>query len=253
MKRIAVTIAPVAAATSVPRRMVSRRLSRSIAGSRSTFVTSSPAMYFCTACACASACSLGIQSLQGDEYKPGCLNKRSLHAGYVRMGGRRADGRIHRRIALSECGVHRPELDVTTSATNASAQGISVLRNKQEGCHQSSAVPAPVRSVCDRHAGVPAADPRHDLHSVASQMTPARSAAFEVSLTVPPGTAGHAPKLALTYSSQGGGGLAAAGLSLNGLSAIARCGRTSAREDVNPVRTTMRTTGIASTVNASSS
>lgn len=68
---------------------------------------------------------------------------------------------------------------------------------------------------------------------VSFQVSQMGAATFEIGIAVPPGTAGVAPKLSLTYSSQGSGGLAGAGLSLNGLSAIARCGRTLSQDGIN--------------------
>jgi RHS repeat-associated protein len=55
-------------------------------------------------------------------------------------------------------------------------------------------------------------------------------ATIRIPLTVPPGTAGLEPKLALSYSSAGGNGLLGVGMSLEGLSTISRCPRTQAQD-----------------------
>ena len=52
------------------------------------------------------------------------------------------------------------------------------------------------------------------------------SATYSIPITISPGTGGVEPKLALTYSSQGGGGLVGQGWSLQGLSVISRSTQT---------------------------
>lgn len=68
--------------------------------------------------------------------------------------------------------------------------------------------------------------------SGAFQVTPSGSAAFSIPITVPPGTAGVQPDLALTYDSQSGNGPVGAGWGISGLSGITRCPRTVAQDGV---------------------
>src|SRR5580658_4596343 len=64
-------------------------------------------------------------------------------------------------------------------------------------------------------------------------VTATGAAAYNVPIAVPPGTAGVAPALSLTYSSQRGEGILGVGWSLSGLSAVAHCPRTVAQDGVH--------------------
>jgi hypothetical protein len=58
------------------------------------------------------------------------------------------------------------------------------------------------------------------------------AAEYRVALGVPPGIAGMAPKLALSYSSQAGNGPFGVGWNLEGLSAVGRCPQTLAQDNM---------------------
>jgi hypothetical protein len=62
------------------------------------------------------------------------------------------------------------------------------------------------------------------------RVTEGGAAEYRVPVRVPPGIAGMEPRLALTYSSYAGNGLAGMGWTLEGLSAITRCPRTLAQD-----------------------
>ncbi|MBW8184280.1 toxin TcdB middle/N-terminal domain-containing protein [Shewanella nanhaiensis] len=55
------------------------------------------------------------------------------------------------------------------------------------------------------------------------KVTESGAATYNIPLTLPPGTAGVAPQVALSYSSQGGEGILGMGWNISGLSAISRC------------------------------
>jgi hypothetical protein len=64
----------------------------------------------------------------------------------------------------------------------------------------------------------------------APSVSAAGTAAYEIPLTLPPGTNGLTPRLSLRYSHTQGGGLFGVGWSLTGLSAIVRCNKTYAQD-----------------------
>ena len=59
------------------------------------------------------------------------------------------------------------------------------------------------------------------------------TATYSIPLVVPPGTAGVAPNLSLSYSGKAGNGIYGLGWSLDGLSSIHRCGKTIAQDGIN--------------------
>jgi hypothetical protein len=64
----------------------------------------------------------------------------------------------------------------------------------------------------------------------APSVSPTGTAAYEIPLTLPPGTNGLTPRLSLRYAHTQGGGLFGVGWSLTGLSAIVRCNKTYAQD-----------------------
>lgn len=67
----------------------------------------------------------------------------------------------------------------------------------------------------------------YDVGSLAGQLSVEQgTASYRLPISVPPGVAGVTPELALSYSSLNGGGVMGPGWALDGLSTIARCGRT---------------------------
>jgi hypothetical protein len=59
------------------------------------------------------------------------------------------------------------------------------------------------------------------------------AAAYSIPISVPPGTAGMTPALALAFSSQGSNGIVGMGWSLSGLPSISRCPRTFTQDGVS--------------------
>jgi YD repeat-containing protein len=66
----------------------------------------------------------------------------------------------------------------------------------------------------------------------AVEVSPSGAATYSIPIPVPPGTAGLVPKMSLDYHSQSAGDLMGRGWSIGGLSAITRCGKTIAIDDV---------------------
>ena len=63
------------------------------------------------------------------------------------------------------------------------------------------------------------------------KVTESGAATYSIPLSLPPGTAGVAPQVGLSYSSQGGEGILGMGWNLSGLSAISRCPKSIAVDD----------------------
>jgi YD repeat-containing protein len=64
----------------------------------------------------------------------------------------------------------------------------------------------------------------------AFEVTERGSAHYSITISAPPGVGGMEPRLALVYDNRGGNGLLGVGWSLQGLSAISRCGTTTVQD-----------------------
>jgi hypothetical protein len=88
-------------------------------------------------------------------------------------------------------------------------------------------------SLCLLAAVLPSS-PVHAAMSTPGQFSVSESGAatYSIPIQMPPGTAGIAPKLTLSYNGNGGNGLLGMGWSLSGLSGVSRCPRTMAQDGV---------------------